>query len=273
MNTHQYITSLMDTLNHPFNRGHKLLTLSRIIFWKLNQWFFHLPAIITIDKGLRCICYPDSSYGGMVVYNRWAEYEVMHNIVSNLKKDSIYVDVGANIGDTTIIAAGYTKNKIYAFEPSPVAYPRLLENITLNNLDEQIVAERIVLSAKSGPVEFAEMKTSETSRINTNNNSSKDNLIKLQATTLDSYAMTHKIAKIDLIKIDVEGAEMLVLMGASELLAKHRIKHILVELNSQSSQYGYVNSDVVKLLKKHGYKLPKLPLDLDKKIVNIHAYV
>lgn len=272
MNIRQYYASLIDTLNHPFNKSHKFLTLIRIIFWKINQWLFHLPAIITIDKNIRCICYPDSSYGGMVVYNRWAEYEVMHNIISNLKKDSLYIDVGANIGDTTIIASGYTKNKIYAFEPSPVAYPRLLENITLNNLDDQIIAEKIVLSDKAGIVEFAEMETSETSHISVGDRSHQ-NIIRVKAVTLDDYAKSHQISKIDLIKIDVEGAEMLVLLGASELLNKHKIKHILVELNSQSSQYGYTNSDVIRLLKKYGYKLPKLPKNLDTKIMNIHAYV
>jgi FkbM family methyltransferase len=268
----QYLSSFIDTLNHPFNRRSKWITIFRIIYWKINQMFFHLPAVITLDQGIKCICYPDSSYGGMVVYNRWAEYEVMKNIIRYLKPNSTYIDVGANIGDTTVIAALYTKNKIYAFEPSPVAYPRLLENVRLNNLGSQIVSEQLVVSDHDGRVKFSDMRTSETSHISSVRNPSEPSLT-LKSITLDSYAQLHQISNIDLIKIDVEGAEMLVLQGASTLLVKHQIKHILVELNTQSTQYGYVNSDVVRLLKKYGYKVPKSTLDIDRKILNIHAYV
>lgn len=273
MTIYQYIYSLLETLDHPFNRNHKLFTLFRILFWKINQWYFKFPVVVQIDKNINCICYPDSSYGGMVVYSRWAEYGVMKNITSNLKSNSVYMDVGANIGDTTIIAAGYTKNKIYAFEPSPIAFPRLVENISLNNLKDQIISEKIVLSDKNGKVKFAEMATSETSHIHTSSKSPKGKIFEVNAITLDKYCKSHKIPKIDLIKIDVEGAEMLVLLGAEEMLSKHKIIHILVELNTQSAQYGYNNSDVVELLKKHGYKISKIPTNFDKKIVNIEAYV
>lgn len=273
MNIFQYFDSFQATLNHPFNRSKKLKTIFRIIFWKINQWFFRLPAIIEIDTCIKCVCYPDSSYGGMIVYNRWAEYELMANIVKILKPDSIYFDIGANIGDTTIIAAAHTSKKIYAFEPSPVAYPRLLENIRLNNLQDQIISERKVLSEKVGKIEFSETKTSETSHIGVEKNEVGGKTIKIDSTTLDLYCAKMGVKRIDLIKIDVEGAEMLVLLGATHLLEKKMIKCLLIELNSASSMYGYKNSDVVTMLKKYGYKTTKIPPDVNSKITNITAYV
>ncbi len=194
----------------------------------------------------------------------------MHTIVSLLKKNSVYVDVGANIGDTTVIAAAYTKGKIYSFEPSPVAYPRLLENIALNGLTSQIIAERQILTDHTGIVMFEEMGTSETSHINPSKN---NHGLRIKSTTLDVYAKIHHLKIIDLIKIDVEGAEMLVLKGAERLLKEHQIKHLFLELNPDARQYGYTNIDTVAYLKQHGYKIAKLPKNFAERIVNIHAYI
>ena len=72
-------------------------------------------------------------------------------------------------------------------------------------------------------------------------------------------------------KIDVEGAEMLVLKGAAKLLQHGAIKYILLELNLAGLSYGYKNSDVIKYLKSFRYRLPKLPDNLDGKIINVHA--
>ena len=269
MSLQQYLASLYEVLNHPFNRKHQGMTLARILFWKINQSFFHFPALVELDPGVKCLCYPDSSYGSMVVYNRWAEYNVMSNIVSFLKTNSIYIDVGANIGDTTIIAAAHTQNKIYAFEPSPVAYPRLQENIALNKLGSQVVAEKLVLSNHRGYTSFIEAQTSETSHISPK----KENVgLRVRTTTLDDYSQKNALKTIDLLKIDVEGAELLVLKGAARLLRAHQIRHLLIELNPNACQYGYTNTETILYLKQFGYRVSKVPVNVDERIVNIHAY-
>lgn len=269
MTISQYLVSFIATLNHPFNRDRKLRTILRIMYWKLNQWLFHLPAVVEIENGVKCICYPESSYGGMVVYNRWAEYDVIKKIVELLTPKSTYIDVGANIGDTTIIAAAYTRGKIYAFEPSPVAYPRLLENIRLNGLGDQISAEKYAVSDTDGIISFTETRASETSHIGTG----EGKLLKVKSRTLDSYAEEKNIRMIHLLKIDVEGFEVLVLKGAESLLSQHRIKHIIMELNANGRSHGYSNSDVVKFLKDFGYRIQNLPENIDERIMNIHAFI
>jgi len=266
-----YFVTFYETITHPFNRDHKLKTIARIIYWKINQLFFHIPAIINIEKNIKCICYPDSSYGSMVVYNRWPEYGVIKNIISNLSGRDVYVDVGANFGDTTLVAAAHTKGEIYAFEPSPVAYPRLKENIRLNNLSNQIIAEQIILSDHIGYANFVDTSTSETSHLSSKKDTS--DYIKIKSCTLDDYAREKNIKTIKLLKIDVEGSELIVLRGAKKLLAEHRIRNILVELNTDAANYGYNNSDTVNYLKSFGYKIPVLPIDMDKRIINIHAKI
>lgn len=265
-----YFKTFLDTLNHPFNQDHKFKTIFRLVYWKLNQLFFHLPAIVEIEKGIKVICYPESSYGSMVVYNKWPEYEVIKTIVDNLEGKDTYIDVGANFGDTTLVAAAHTKGKIYAFEPSPAAYPQLLENIRLNDLTKQVIPLQKALADKEGKLSFTDELRSEVSHLTTQN---REGTHQVETITLDDFAKQHQLKEIKLVKIDVEGAEHLVLMGAKNLLKKHQIKNLILELNPDSQAYGYLSSETVKLLNSYGYHLSPLPTDLDTKVVTLYAKV
>jgi hypothetical protein len=77
----------------------------------------------------------------------------------------------------------------------------------------------------------------------------------VQSTTLESYCRRHGIATIDFMKIDVEGAELMVLQGAANVLAGSGIGVIQLELNDALKKYGIRRSDVVQLLEDYGYRL------------------
>lgn len=273
----ELIQSLFRTLTHPFNRAHPFRTIFRILCWKLNQRFFALPTIIEIEKGMRCVCYPDSSYGGMVVYSRWPDYEVTKKITTILKSNSVYIDVGANIGVMTLAAAAETKGKIIAFEPSSIAHPRLLENLALNQLLDRIIVEPLAVSDTNGYLSFSDEQFSELSHISPQNSGTR-----IKSCTLDSYLTKRKISQIDVLKADVEGAELSVLKGAAGLLTKKAIKHILLELNPYSARYESSNSESINYLSSFGYKIinlatnkrlvpGNLPASFDKRIINIYA--
>jgi hypothetical protein len=77
----------------------------------------------------------------------------------------------------------------------------------------------------------------------------------VQATTLDEYCRSHQIDTIDFMKVDVEGAELMVLQGACDILARGRISVMQLELNDALKRYGIQRSDIVELLGRHGYAL------------------
>lgn len=263
-----YLKTFYETVSHPVNKNNLLKAIWKIVFWKLNQLTLKLPAFVDLGNSIKCICYPDSSYGGMVVYTTYPDYEVTMGIKKNLPGGGIFVDVGANIGFMSLVAATVNNTEIHSFEPSPIAYPRLVENINLNNLGSRVKLNNTLVSSSNKPIYFFDDDRSELSHIV----KSHEQGIKIKSTKLDAYCSKNKIKKIDVLKIDVEGAELSVIKGARKMLQTHKIKHIYVELNCASRQYGSTNSEALSYLKSLGYRYSKIPSDIDNKVFNLHAW-
>lgn len=234
------IQSFIKILNHPENQGRPLRTMGRVGWWKLNQLFFHLPAIVTLVDDTQIICEPASSYGSYVVYARYPEPLEMSFFEHYLRATDVVVDVGANIGAWSLIAATKSpQGTIIAFEPTPVAN-KLRANLRLNNFTNVEVRSEVV-SNKDGFEQFSIPKESEISHITTSKKGSR----KLKAMTLDTLiAQHHQIKKIDFLKIDVEGAEMKVLQGARKLFAKQKIELVLFEFGKKAANFGYTFADM-----------------------------
>lgn len=252
------LNGLLLVLNHPCNRGHKLRAFFRILWWKCNQLFFRLPVVIQLTPEMKCICQPSSSYASLIVYTTWPEFAEMQYAYNNLQPRSTFIDIGAGLGEFTLIAASkITIGKIVAFEPTPLAYRQLLTNIALNNLEKQVKTVTAVVSDKNGKEKFDEASISEVSRISPTKVGQKNVL----AITLDTFCKKEKIKRIELLKIDVEGAELKVLRGCKSLLAHGGIEKIIVELNPNCRQYGYTQYDTVEFLQENEYRIFTLTED------------
>lgn len=169
-----------------------------------------------------------------------------------LQRGSVLFDVGANFGYYAITLAATLRSecRVYAFEPFPSSYERLLTNISLNGLTETISAHRLALSDQEGAASMS-------IRIGGNSGSARldssgQSIIR---TTLDVFCITHRIDQLDLLKIDVEGHEERVLRGAAQTIRKHR-PLIFIELDPPLlSDAGSSVERVVSLLQAHGYSL------------------
>jgi hypothetical protein len=78
------------------------------------------------------------------------------------------------------------------------------------------------------------------------------------ATTLDIYCEERGIARIDLLKIDVEGAELQVLQGAQEMLRARRIGCVAFEFGQATFDMGNRPAQLAGLFRDHGYRLTNL---------------
>ncbi|MEM3630909.1 MAG: FkbM family methyltransferase [Nitrososphaerota archaeon] len=139
-------------------------------------------------------------------------------------KGKVVIDVGANVGVFSIYTTIIGAKKVYAFEPVPETYNILKKNIKLNNLENLIIPinkglgekdeNKIIYFNSSGDIgatlNFSKLKYLK----------EKENKINVLVTTLDKFIKQNKIPRVDFIKMDVEGYEENVLLGAKETIKK-----------------------------------------------------
>jgi FkbM family methyltransferase len=192
-----------------------------------------------------------------------------------VKPGDVVFDIGANIGAHTLgLARSVGPNgRVYAFEPADFAFAKLKRNLALNpELDSRTRPRQILLSSSaSGP---SEQKIYASWPLEKNDAVHPKHRGRLAATqyatvdTLDHFAQTEALDRLDLIKIDVDGHELPVLRGGLNLLKKfHPI--LLMEMSpyvhaEQNNSFGAF----VDLLREAGYSLQNagnwapLPLDV-----------
>jgi FkbM family methyltransferase len=137
-------------------------------------------------------------------------------------------DVGANIGLTSIFMYGVKPGVgVVAFEPSPIAVELLRRNIETNHLARSIQTVPVAITDHSGTVAFADMATFLAGShildtAVTHPSAVGIAPIQVPSMTLDEYVGAHQVARLDLLKIDVEGHEEQVLRGAAGVLERYR---------------------------------------------------
>lgn len=146
-----------------------------------------------------------------------------------LRQDSVALDIGANIGATSIILGHYlNQGVVYAVEPGKTIHSLLKGNIERNKLDN-IFTLNCAVSKKSGQLSFVE--NSAFGHINLGNSSEDLSTNVVAAYSMDDLVSNLKIERLDLVKIDVEGFERQVLDGGIETLRRFN-PLIYLEFNS-----------------------------------------
>jgi FkbM family methyltransferase len=161
------------------------------------------------------------------------------------------LDIGANVGTYALPFAtrvGKTGH-VHAFEPSPSVASRLRTNVEISGLNNVSVQEVAVSdNARGAQLHFAE-DDDRNSLAGASHRS-----IMVSTTTLDDYLAAHGINGVDVMKIDVEGAEALVLRGACKLLSSESAPVIMIEINPAAlRENGSCADEVIDLLARYGY--------------------
>jgi len=158
---------------------------------------------------------------------------------------SVY-DVGANVGIYALLASRKTgpTGSVYAFEPNPRNLHYLHRHVVMNQLTNCLVME-VAVSDKEGVEKF-----SSASWQHSMGRLTPDGELEVPTVTLDSCVYGEKkLRPPDVIKIDVEGAEFLVLRGASQTLTEHHPR-LFIEIHGTG-----VHRDCHEFLVAKGYQL------------------
>jgi FkbM family methyltransferase len=172
-----------------------------------------------------------------------------------LRDEDSFLDIGANIGIYTLLAASKIKSgTIYSFEVLPRNYLRLKENIKLNNLTH-VKPLSIAIADSVGNVTISNnTKSDSTAFITKNITDTAAESLEIPSSTLDNLLQNESLSHLTLAKMDIEGAEILALKGATSLLQQQRPRVWILELLNEVN-HGYCKQDIVKLLQDYGYGL------------------
>jgi len=197
-----------------------------------------------------------SSTVGRSIYLRGCyEYDVEKELKKNLNPGDVFFDIGANVGYFTLTSQELVgeKGEVHSFEPHDRAFSLLQESVKSNKCDN-IFLNKTALSDKEKAVEFVSLKDSAFSWTQQERNNSSPS-VTIKTTTLDKYINDINLnRKIKSLKIDVEGAEYNVLLGAKELLMSQS-PYLILEVQDWSlSRFGYSVDDIFTFLDKCGYR-------------------
>jgi FkbM family methyltransferase len=176
-----------------------------------------------------------------------------------LKEGMTFVDVGANIGYFVFIASARVglQGKVVACEPEQQAFRSLSGAILSNGLQNSVRVINAAVGDKEGTLTLYRPPDS-----HGNNDASlvpylpEMTAFQTNMTTLSTIAASENLDVIDVLKIDVEGAEPLVLKGASDLARSGRIKTIFCEFNGNLLQQGgHSIRELDSWFQDNGYKL------------------
>ena len=222
--------------NHPLNRNRKMKAIFGFVKWQINSLLNPYPIIYQFTEKSKLIVGKGMTGATGNLYCGLHEYMDMSFLLHFLRKDDLFVDIGANIGSYTVLAAAHVEAKTISIEPVPSTFGHLTANININDIQKRIDAYNIALGSSDGTVSFT--KNQDT----TNHVATTDDkeTIEVRVSILDNV-LAGKDAPV-LLKIDVEGFETEVLNGASETLNSIGLKAIIIELNGSGKRYGYDES-------------------------------
>ena len=181
-----------------------------------------------------------------------------------LREGMTVFDVGANVGELTLLFSRFVGDggSVHAFEASGATFERL-EIVRGATGGRNVVLNHLALSDKNGVVRlhvYDDALSSFNSQAarplkNYGLDFEPVGIEETPATTVDDYCESNRIEKIDLLKIDVEGAEFQVMRGARRMLQSRRIRCLTFEFGQTTFDMGNRPEEIEIFLKEMNYKI------------------
>jgi FkbM family methyltransferase len=228
------IRILSGIARHPLNRQRPFAALGRFVAWQLGTRLLGASVAMPFIGQTRLLVRRGMVGATGNVYYGLQEFEDMAFVVHALRPGDLFVDVGANVGSYTILAAGVSGAQCIALEPVPATFVSLLDNVRLNDLAARVECHNVAAGDTAGTLAF----TADLDTLNhaTAPGESSRKTLEVPVTTLD--ILLHAMQP-TLIKIDVEGFETRVIGGAEQTLRSPSLLAVLMELNGSGARYGF----------------------------------
>ena len=195
----------------------------------------------------------------------YPEVDVIADILSSLRPDDVFYDIGANIGVFSCFVASNVEPDVIAFEPEPKNAARLRENARLNHAS--IVVHEVALSDANETQELGIThfdgvhQTGPAGHSFVENGDAVDDIISIESVIGDEYIEEHELPIPTVVKIDVEGAEGAVLSGLESTLSHPDCRTVYCEVHEDRLHaQGRSVADIKDKLTSMGFAID-IPFD------------
>jgi FkbM family methyltransferase len=163
------------------------------------------------------------------------------------------VSIGANIGYYVLLEAR-ASSKVYAIEPSPQNVALLRRNIALNQYEDRVEIHELAISDRTGKALLSVSGAPHHHRLlGSTEPQHEEDCIEVEITTLDEFL---KDKEVDVINMDIEGAEWLAVNGMKSLVSRKNPLHLFLEVHPELIRhYGGNEHKMLDLLSGFGFRI------------------
>jgi FkbM family methyltransferase len=217
---------------------------------------YRIPVTTRLGNGMK-IKVAWNDHVGRHIYERgYYEEETVNVITALLRPGMVFFDVGAHVGQYTLTASCLVgeDGQVHSFEPDPDTFRWLAGNTTQNGL-RNVHLNQLALCDETSTKELF-LATAQD--VGSNSLSEPFNYsgkkFTVRCTTVNEYIKAKNIERIDVMKMDIEGAEYAALIGASEILQGKDKPTLIIEFEERRQQaFGSSCRKLAELLKNNGY--------------------
>jgi FkbM family methyltransferase len=214
-----------------------------------TAWLRSKPRVVAAGQAAGLRIDPSGANAGYALGT--SEPLIQDVFAEHVPSGGVVWDIGANIGFYSLIAARLVGDgQVVAFEPLPANLAAITKNAALNGITN-VTCSGVALGDSEGTADLQIHSRQTWAKLDTSADTAfqqelqATGSIRVEVSTIDAQLRQHPVP--GLVKIDIEGAEVAALRGASRLLAEHR-PTIICELHG-------TNEAVCDLLESHGYAL------------------
>ena len=232
---------------HPLARHGRRAAFGRFLRWQLGSRLVGGSVAHPFVGASRLLVAPGMRGATGNVYAGLHEFADMGFVLHALRPGDLFVDVGANVGSYTVLAAT-TGARVVALEPLPVTYAHLMANVRLNGFEGRVQALNAGAGRDDATLRFS-------ADLDAMNHVLLHDAVPDAALNVPSYRLDGVLdgARPLVVKVDVEGWEAEVVAGAEGTLGGTDPRAVLIELTGLGARYGFDDAAVRRTLEAFGY--------------------
>jgi FkbM family methyltransferase len=259
--------TIKSIIAHPLNKNKsKGELLYKYISWQIGSRLVPGAVAVPFVNQTRLLVRPGLHGITGNIYVGLNEFEEMSFVLHMLRQGDRFLDVGANAGVYSVLAAGVVGARCISIEPVPCSFNNLLDNLRINNILDSVQPLNIGAGSECGSLNFT---TNGDTRNRVVFTGKRPDLLAVSVDTIDHICQERNFIP-DLIKIDVEGFEGNVIAGANDTLNNRSLKCVVMEVFEGANPYGFDGIKVHRAMLKNGFESYQY-LPFERRLVSLNG--